>query len=76
MDMDTRVIAFAVVALLAAPALSVGTDQEVGQEFLLRPEDLLAPYASESAGNSAEGGRDPIHPPGSASKLPFNTLSL
>lgn len=38
---------------LATPAAALGTDQEVGQRFLIRPADLPEPFATPSASNSS-----------------------
>jgi glucose/arabinose dehydrogenase len=56
----------------AQGAAALGTDQEVGQRFNLRPGDLPAPYATSSASNSSSAI---ARPPGAALKLPTGFTS-
>jgi glucose/arabinose dehydrogenase len=67
-----RTAAVSVVAAMLAVtwthvASALGTDQEVGQRFTIRPTDLPAPYTTQSASNSPSRIN---RPPNAALKLP------
>ena len=61
--------AAAVVVMLgiAPAAVAVGPDQDVGQKFTIRPNELPPPFATPSASNSSTVVR---RPPGASLKLP------